>query len=108
MNNGRERNGRFARGNPGGPGRPRRKIEVEYLATLSDQVSLDDWRKIVRQAVDDAISGDAQARRWLSQHLLGGGGNLLRLAANEASGRTPDDEIRDVLGGNEACSHTDL
>jgi len=51
---GRTDNGRFAPGNPGGPGRPRRAIESEYLATLGDAVSLDDWREIVTRAVSDA------------------------------------------------------
>ncbi len=64
-------NGRFAKGNPGGPGRPRRTVEREYLATLADAVSLDDWRQIVGRAVVDAKDGDAKARDWLTRYLLG-------------------------------------
>jgi hypothetical protein len=49
-------NGRFAVGNPGGPGRPRRAIEREYLAALSDTVSLGDWREIVERASPSIVS----------------------------------------------------
>ena len=66
----RDRRGRFAPGNAGGPGRPRRRTEADYLAALSDQVPLDAWSQIVERAVGDAIAGDAKARDWLSKHLL--------------------------------------
>ena len=41
----RNGDGKFANGNPGGPGRPRRTVELEYLAALGESVSLADWRK---------------------------------------------------------------
>ena len=87
----RNANGRFTIGNPGGPGRPRRAIEREYLAALGDAVSLHDWLEIVERAVVDAKAGDHQARCWLSKHLLGTSpGSLEALAADELGGRTPD------------------
>jgi hypothetical protein len=43
----RDDNGRFAKGNPGGPGRPRRAVEADYLAALSQAVPLEKWRDIV-------------------------------------------------------------
>src|SRR4051812_47718817 len=67
----RSANGQFAVGNPGGPGRPRRSVEREYLATLSGAVTLDDWRAVVAKAVDDAKAGDGKARDWLAKFLLG-------------------------------------
>ena len=54
----RDQQGRFAPGNAGGPGRPRRRTEADYLAALSDQVPLDAWSQIVGRAVGDAIAGD--------------------------------------------------
>ena len=39
-NDGRDPLGKFAKGNPGGPGRPRRTVEREYLAALSDALPL--------------------------------------------------------------------
>ena len=66
----RDGRGRFAPGNPGGPGRPRRKVERDYLGRMSDAVSLDDWQRITERAVQDALDGDGAARAWLSRHLL--------------------------------------
>jgi len=70
VNDGRDAGGRFAAGNPGGPGRPPRLVEDSYLLALSDAVTLDDWASIVARAVADAKKGDASARAWLSKHLL--------------------------------------
>jgi len=67
----RNPDGTFAQGNEGGPGRPRRQTEAAYLVALSEAVTLDDWREIVKAAVIAAKSGDAQARKWLSDYLLG-------------------------------------
>ena len=69
--NGHDSRGRFAEGNPGGPGRPRRAVEERYLAALGEAVSLDDWRDIVRAAVGAAKCGDPKARSWLSAYLIG-------------------------------------
>lgn len=68
---GRGPNGKFARGNAGGPGRPRRETEREYLEAISEVVKQADWRRIVRKAKDDAIAGDAKARDWLGKYLIG-------------------------------------
>lgn len=75
----RTQKGQFAPGNPGGPGRPRRAVEHEYLTTLSEAVPLGTWRDICRRAAKDARAGDAKARDWLSRYLLGG--NLLERIA---------------------------
>lgn len=62
--------GRFAKGNPGGPGRLPRAREADYLCALREEVSLDDWRAIVRKAAEDARDGDAKAREWLWRYVL--------------------------------------
>lgn len=67
----RDNHGRFVKGGSGGPGRPKRATEQEYLATLSEAVSLTDWREVVTRAVSDAKSGDAKAREWLTKYLIG-------------------------------------
>jgi hypothetical protein len=67
----RNPNGTFAPGNPGGPGRPRRAVEREYLSALVEAATLPDWRLIVQRAVADAKGGNAKAREWLSKYLLG-------------------------------------
>ena len=68
---GRDAVGRFSAGNNYGQGRPPRAVERDYLAALSERLSLDDWRSIVDRAVADASSGDARARDWLSRYVLG-------------------------------------
>jgi len=91
----RQGNGRFALGNPGGPGRPRRAVERDYLIVLSESVTLDDWRAIIQKTVDAAKNGDAKARDWLARHLVGDKPlTLTALAADEAAGL---DAERDVL-----------
>lgn len=95
MDKGREQNGRFAVGNPGGPGRPRRAVENDYLATMSEIVGLDTWKRIVEKAVSKAEHGDAKSREWLSRYLLGNEpGSLLEIAATEFRGLDRESEIR--------------
>ena len=86
---GHDARGRFAQGNEGGPGRPRRTVEREYLAALSESVSLDDWREVCKRAVADARKGDGKARDWLTGYLLGDAPAPMRLI---------DLAVRDVLG----------
>ena len=95
MNNGhRNPQGQFTAGNPGGPGRPRRAIEREYLAALSEAVTLEDWREIVKAAVTGAKQGDTKARDWLCRYLLGERSmTLTDLAADEASELSAEQDI---------------
>jgi hypothetical protein len=65
----RTTNGQFAQGNPGGPGRPPRATEKEYLGVLNEECSLEKWRAICRRAVADAENGDSKARGWLSTYV---------------------------------------
>jgi hypothetical protein len=67
----RHDNGRFALGNRGGPGRPRRAIEAQYLTALREAVPLKTWEKVCETAVAQAVSGDAKAREWLASYLIG-------------------------------------
>jgi hypothetical protein len=71
MGTDRDVRGRFLPGSPGGPGRPRRAVETDYLVALSEAVPLEKWREIVEPAVDQAVSGDAKAREWLGSYLAG-------------------------------------
>ena len=66
----RDHMGRFAAGNSGGPGRPKRQAEEDYLQTLSERVPLALWAEIVDKAASDAAAGDAKARDWLSKYLM--------------------------------------
>jgi hypothetical protein len=67
----RDPGGRFAPGNPGGPGRPKRDTEREYLRVLMDACPPARWQRIVDRAVEEAEQGDATARAWLARYLVG-------------------------------------
>ena len=50
---------------------PHRRIEADYLRTLLDTVTPDDWREVVAATLAAAKRGDAQARAWLAHYLIG-------------------------------------
>jgi hypothetical protein len=100
--NGRDEHGRFAPGNSGGPGRPRRAVERDYLTTLAEACPPETWQRIVERAVADAKNGDATARAWLAKYLIGDKpAALTELAIAEARGVTTDDELRDLAARRE-------
>lgn len=48
-----------------------RRTERDYMGVLLDAVTLDDWREVIAGAKAAAKAGDAQARSWLAQYLMG-------------------------------------
>ena len=50
---------------------PHRRTEGDYMTVLLDAVTLEDWRTVVNNAKTLAQAGDAQARAWLAQYLMG-------------------------------------
>jgi hypothetical protein len=68
----RDDKGRFTKGASGNPkGRSPREVEREYLDITIGAVTPDNWKKIVDRAVMEAELGDKDARKWLSEYLLG-------------------------------------
>lgn len=47
------------------------RTEGDYLSTLLDTVTLEDWQDVVNNTLAAAKQGDAQARAWLAQYLVG-------------------------------------
>lgn len=47
------------------------RTEGDYMSTLLDMVSLEDWRDVVSSTLAAAKQGDAQARAWLAHYLVG-------------------------------------
>ncbi len=48
-----------------------RRVEADYLRTLLDTVTPEDWREVVAATLAAAKRGDAQARTWLAHYLIG-------------------------------------
>jgi hypothetical protein len=73
-------------------------VERQYLAVLSEIVSLADWREVVQAALQAAKKGDSRARDWLARHLLGEQPLALTdLAADEAVGVGRERDILERL-----------
>lgn len=68
----RDSKGRFVKGASGNPqGRLSKQIEQSYLQVSESVCTFDVWREIVAKAVEQAKRGDARARQWLSDYLIG-------------------------------------
>jgi len=107
MTDKRNSDGTFAKGNAGGPGRPPRATESEYLRVLMGACPLDTFREIVERAVADAKAGDAQARAWLATYLVGkpsaagGAPKPTRVLAEEIAGIDPVQTEADNLASDQ-------
>jgi len=68
----RDAKGRFVKGASGNPqGRLSKQIEQSYLQVSESVCTFDVWREITMKAVEQAKRGDARARQWLSDYLIG-------------------------------------
>lgn len=68
----RDASGKFIKGNSGNPtGRAPREREERYYEIMKSSVTFDKWKRIVEKATDQAMRGDAVARKWLSDYLIG-------------------------------------
>jgi len=67
----RDGNGRFVKGDSGGPGRPPRAKEEQYYEIMRSACSFAEWRKIIKKAVEQAKRGNHPARKFLADYLLG-------------------------------------
>lgn len=47
------------------------RTEGDYMGVLLESVTLADWRAVVNNTKALAQAGDAQARAWLAQYLMG-------------------------------------
>jgi hypothetical protein len=68
---GRDSRGRFAPGNPGGPGNPFARRVAELRKVLLQAVSEEDLRVVAEQLVVKAKMGDLAATKLLFQYVLG-------------------------------------
>ena len=73
--NGRTARGRFAKGNPGGPGNPYAKRVADLRAALLESVTEADIRAVARALVKRAKAGEVAAIRELLDRLVGKAGD---------------------------------
>ena len=67
----RDETGRFVKGHPGGPGRPKKEREERFYEITLSAVTFGDWKEIINKAVSQAKRGDSQARKFLADYLIG-------------------------------------
>ncbi len=68
----RSESGQLKKGSVLNPkGRPKKAREARYLEVLLTTVTFEDWKKIVEKARDQAMRGDATARKWLADYFVG-------------------------------------
>jgi hypothetical protein len=70
-NGGRDEKGRFAKGNPGGPGNPHARQASRYRELFAATVTEDDFRAIVQALVTRAKEGDIIAAREVLNRIIG-------------------------------------
>ena len=69
--NGRQSNGRFAKGNPGGPGNPYAQQVAELRSAMLKAISTEDIRRVVEALVAEAKDGNVSAAKELLDRCLG-------------------------------------
>ena len=68
----RDENGRFIKGSTGNTrGRMPKEREIKFYEVTLSAVTFDDWREIINKAKDQAKRGDAVARKFLADYLMG-------------------------------------
>ena len=67
----RDEKGRFIPGNKASPGRLPKEREERYYEILLSTVTYEEFKAIVNRAKEQAIKGDAVARKWLADYLVG-------------------------------------
>jgi hypothetical protein len=66
-----EAGGRFAKGNPGGPGNPHARRAARLRAAMYKAVTPADLRDVISALLSSAKGGDVSAAKELMQRLLG-------------------------------------
>ncbi len=94
---------KISKGNKGGPGRPPRPVEEEYLRAISDAISPEDWRAATMALLEKAKAGDTKAFEVLSRYVAPPESRSRVTVSDERSERqdTLEDALRgygDVLG----------
>lgn len=107
----RDGQGRFVKGSAGGPGRYNKARELAYLAVFQEIVQLDDWRKVIAQAVRDANDSldsktRERGRRFLADYVIGRPKQVVQVEREQTPfdelDRYNDEELRAILAAAES------
>lgn len=71
LNGERDVQGRFAKGNPGGPGNPYGRVVARWRELFHEAVTEEDFRAIISAMVQKAKEGDMVAAREILNRLAG-------------------------------------
>jgi hypothetical protein len=70
-----------------------RRTKGDYMSTLLETVTLEDWQEVVGSTLSAAKQGDAQARAWLAQYLVskpvGKATTPLKVVVQQLNGENP-------------------
>jgi len=89
----RDANGRFVKGNGGGPGRPPKQREQRYYEIALNACTFKDWRIIWKKAIEQAKDGDKDARKFVADYLIGKPPQKLEHTGADGSPLIPVKEI---------------
>lgn len=106
----RDAQGKFQKGGPGGPGRPAKARELAYLAVLREEVTLEDWRRVIQAAKADATNASPldgptrdKARRFLADYLIGRPAQTIHLddeqSVYDAYDELSDEALEAIVAG---------
>ena len=74
-----------------------RRTQADYLRALADEVTIEDWRDIIRTAVEQAVDGDSRAREWLGSYLIGRPIQRIAALIDDVSQRFSPEQRRNAI-----------
>lgn len=93
----RDKNGRFIKGTvPNPKGRPPKVVEESYKQLLMAAVTPEAWKSIIGMAVSQAIQGDAKARDFIAERILGKPNQPISGELNVDLSRMTDDQLERI------------
>jgi hypothetical protein len=90
-NEGRDAGGRFAKGNPGGPGNPFPRRVAAIRRAMLNCVTDEDIVAITKAVIEEAKSGNIAAAKLIFQYVLGKPGSMTDLEWTERLDMMPQD-----------------
>jgi hypothetical protein len=102
---GRDASGRFAKGNPGGPGNPYPRRVAAFRQALLNCVTEEDIVAIAKAVIEEAKSGNIPAAKLIFHYVLGKPGDPVEACgfapiANGSNGKVPEPQAAPIVNGS--------